>query len=145
MATHIFDLAKYRLTIPDPNVEGDRAPMVPLTSIELRELTGEDELAAIDRARALAPSGREPTGTEVFEENITAALVRVNGQDVPGPAWHGHQKWRAKVRDFLRMAFRAVNDASQEDLEDFKKAALGLAGGQPTRGMSSTGSGSPGT
>lgn len=139
-----FDLKKYKLTIPDPTVEdAARAPMIPLTSITIRDLDGEDELAAIDRARTMAPSGRDPSATEVFEETMSIALIEINGAAPPIVPWRGHVKWKAKVRDFLRIAFRVVNDASPEDLADFRAAAVG-GGGQPTRGTSSTGSGSPG-
>lgn len=132
MATQRFDVAKYKLKIPDPTYAGDgKPPLVALTSFELRELTGEDELAAIDRARAKMPQGRLPEHTEIQEESISESFVRVNDAEIV-PPWAGHKKWPAKVRDFLRVAYRSMNDADPEEIADFAKAVRPRATDAPS-------------
>jgi hypothetical protein len=132
MSSVKFDVAKYKLTIPDPSYTGDgKPPRTPLTSFELREINGEDEIAALDRAREKMPSGRLPGPEDVAEENISEAFVSVNGSPVIAP-WGGHRKWPAKVRDFLRVAFRSLNDADQEDIQDFAKAVRGKKADGPS-------------
>lgn len=119
-----FDLSKYKLMIPDPStpdVEGTTPRMVQLVSVELREMTGEDEIAAVDLAQSLMPSGRTVGQIQITEASIATAMVAVNGTPVSAP-WWGAGKWRAKVRDFLRVAYRSMNDATSEDIEDFAKA-----------------------
>jgi len=118
--TKVFDVAKYKLTIPSEGGDGE----VALTSFTLRELDGEDELAALERACVAAPADRMPTGSLVIDHQVAESFIAVNGNSVQSPylAW---RKWPAKSRDFVRAAWGKMNDAPRKDVDDFLAAAFG--------------------
>jgi hypothetical protein len=113
--TKLFDVSKYKLTVPHPTDPGRR---VPLESFTLREGTGEDEIAAFERA------GANATRAAIVDAQIADLFVAVNGEAVVSP-FVGWRKWSSKARNYVVRAFSRMNEAPNEDMEDFEKAAFG--------------------
>ena len=116
--TKTFDVRKYKLQIPDPATPGRS---IPLESFALRETTGEDDLAAAERATASGGKALASYRNDVIAE----AFVEVNGEPVVTP--YGWRRWPSKARDFVMLAFTRMNDAPVSELEDFEKAAFGAS------------------
>lgn len=114
--TKVFDVRKYKLLIPDPKQPGRT---IPLESFELRETSGEDDIAAAERATAAGGKAAASYRNDVIAESF----VSVNGEAVVTP--FGWRSWPSKTRDFVGLAFTKMNDAPAKDLEDFEKAAFG--------------------
>ncbi len=112
--TKTFAMAKFKLTIPDPKGTPTR---LPLDSFELREVTGEDMVAAAERTG-------NASNMSLRDSMVAEAFISVNGESVAAP-FVGWRKWSAKARDFVVLAYTKMNDASEADLADFEKAAFG--------------------
>ena len=112
-----FQLARFKLKVPNPSLEEGTGELVDLTSITIRTVTIEDELAAVERAAAAAGSGGA-SQVAVSEEIFGDAIEKVNGIDVARP-WKGLKKWPAKAGSFVRRLFREMNDPKLDEVEEF--------------------------
>ena len=90
-----------------------------ITSITIRELTGADYFAAMERAEG--PESRRVTALDVKREAIADAIVEVDGAAVttPYPAWLG---WGARTGRFVDRAYADINELS--DTEVFQIQAM---------------------
>jgi hypothetical protein len=118
MTTKTFNVSKYKLTIPDP-ADPTEKKRVPLESFTLRETSGEDDIAAAERATVSGSKSAMSFRNDVIAE----AFVAVNGDPVVTP--YGWRTWPSKARDFVLLAFTKMNDAPAGELADFEKAAFG--------------------
>lgn len=98
-----FDVSSYKLEID---------------TFELEEISGEEELAAIERA------GTNPTGSRLQEQMVADSIVSVNGEPVVRP-YVDWKKWKSRTRDFVRAAFHKMNSGAPAEIDDFMKAAFG--------------------
>lgn len=109
-----FQVGK-KLTIPDPK---DPTRRVPLESFTLRECTGDDEIAAHERA------GHNASRAAIMDAQIADVFVAVNGEPVVAP-FVGWRKWSTQARSYVVVAYSGMTDVPDGDLEDFRKAAFG--------------------
>lgn len=102
-----------------------------ITSIAIRELTGADYYAALERAEG--PDKRRVTALDVKTEAIADAIAEVDGAPVarPYPAWAG---LGARTGAFIGRAFGDLNELGDADVlklqaavgPRFDLAALGI-------------------
>jgi hypothetical protein len=119
--TRLFNVAKFKLRIPTPGAlsEGEDAAEIPLESVTLKILNGNDELASL--ARCIAEFGRAPDGSFVVECAIQDSIVAINGQAVQSP-FGPFRRWDAPARDLVRGLYSRLNDLSRKASADFMKA-----------------------
>ena len=115
-----FQVGRFKLMVPNPSLEDGAGELVPLTSITIRIVTLDDELAAVERAAAEAGSGGL-SAVAAQEAIFSDAIEKVNGVDVVRP-WKGLRKWQTKAASVVRRLYRELNDPKLPEVEDFVKA-----------------------
>lgn len=91
----------------------------PITSFRLRETTGLDEDAALQRVLdAFGGTVPPSAGNKVGEHVIADSFVEVNDAKVVAPftTW---MQWPSRTQTFVSRAFGKINGASEAEIKDF--------------------------
>jgi hypothetical protein len=98
-------------------------------SVTVRVVNGEDSLAAA--ARCLTSDGKEISGPlfgmMMRQQIVAQAIVEVDGKPVVGACCVQYPRWSNRTRDFVGEVFDFLNEASEEEKRDFRKALAGSA------------------
>lgn len=107
----------YTVLFPIPGKSKNlRVGSTAITSFKLREVDGNDEEVAANLAKAKGGSASSA------EELIRLSIVEVNGQAVKQP-YLGFDEWNSRARAFVLKAYKTLNSAGEDELEDFLAAA----------------------
>lgn len=90
-----------------------------IKSIDLKELIGEDSIAAAQRSVPRNGGGSAfLVNVEHRNQMIADAITQVNGEPVIQP-YLGWMKWNLKTQDFVVLAFDHMNSLTAKERDDF--------------------------
>ncbi len=96
----------------------------PINSFTIREYDGQDEEVAANSAKAKGGS------VNVTEELIRLCITEVNGEIVRQP-YLAFDQWNGRARTFAAAAYREINGAMDEEVQDFLKAGTAEGAAPP--------------
>lgn len=96
---------------------------VSIKSFKVREITGEDMIAAAARVAPMDGEEINPQlmGMMVRMETIAGSITEVNGERQIGPCGD-FKKWNGRTREFVARTFKYLNEISNEESDLFDKA-----------------------
>lgn len=103
----------------------------PITSFRLRETTGLDEDAALQRVLdAFGGSIPSSAANKVGEHVIADSFVEVNDAPVVAPftTW---MSWPSRTQTFVTRAFSKINGATEAEIKDFLEGGAATAAPGP--------------
>lgn len=105
-------MTSFRFTLP----EGGGKRRNEISSVTIREVTGEDEMLA--EANAEAKAGKGNSGLEL----VRLSIVEIDDEPVAQP-FTQLDRYNTRTRKFIVRGFEAVNGFEEEEMDDFLASA----------------------